>query len=336
MRWKINLTNVRESLFFCASNRYYARFFLVIILTVGLFNCSLLDTFCQKLLASNMRDKPFVPEEEGKKEEEKLARARDSRIEQKGDADDDELRADMRPGWCERCITIREINVEIWAWMNDTRRAGGTNGDQTRKRAVVKKRIARGGQGRRGDEIVTRSINESSEEIVRGREYRRSKLDRELKGWVMKAGRLDEWLESKCERVRRAFVPHNRSRIKLYLSSADHSGTATRLKVHRSFSVRVYEIVGASLKFKRWLWNFRAQHSRGMYPRSKPRLSDKTDSSRVDEFSPRDKILINMRQNGSTTTKRGNRGREFKDAGCAEWPREKERGDMQDMIVRYV
>lgn len=41
-----------------------------------------------------------------------------------------------------------------------------------------------------------------------------------------------------------------------------------------------------------------------IYPRSKPCLSDKTDFLRVDEFSPQDKILINMRQNGSTTTKR--------------------------------
>lgn len=51
-----------------------------------------------KSLASNTRDKPFVPEEEGKKKRKRSLRARDSGIEQKGDADDDELRADMRPG----------------------------------------------------------------------------------------------------------------------------------------------------------------------------------------------------------------------------------------------
>lgn len=33
-----------------------------------------------------------------------------------------------------------------------------------------------------GDEVVTGSINESSVEIVRWREYRRNKLDSELKG----------------------------------------------------------------------------------------------------------------------------------------------------------
>ena len=65
--------------------------------------------------------------------------------------------------------------------MNDMRRPGGTNGDQ-RGSAQWRRRGLYDGQGREGDEIVTGSINESSGEIVRGREYRRSKLDRELKG----------------------------------------------------------------------------------------------------------------------------------------------------------
>lgn len=51
--------------------------------------------------------------------------------------------------------------------MNDTRRPGGTNGDQ-RGSAQWRRRGLNDGQGRRGDEIVTRSINESSGEIVRG------------------------------------------------------------------------------------------------------------------------------------------------------------------------
>lgn len=63
--------------------------------------------------------------------------------------------------------------------MNDTRRPGGTNGDQ---RGSGEEEDCTAARGQRGDEIVTGSINESSDEIVRGREYQRSKLDRELKG----------------------------------------------------------------------------------------------------------------------------------------------------------
>lgn len=43
-----------------------------------------------------------------------------------------------------------------------------------------------------GDEVVTGSINESSVEIVRWQEYRRNKLDSELKEWVMKGSSLEE------------------------------------------------------------------------------------------------------------------------------------------------
>lgn len=133
----------------------------------------------------------------------------------------------------------------------------------TNEEAQWQRRGLRDGQGRRGDEIVTGSINESSGEIVRGREYRRSKLDRELKGWVMKGSRLDEWLESKCERVCRAFVPHNWSRIKFYLSFTDDLWmveTATRLKMHWNASAflsvyrdlrnrsRVFKIQALTLK----------------------------------------------------------------------------------------
>lgn len=148
--------------------------------------------------------------------------------------------------------------------MNDTRRPDRTNGDQ-RGSVQRRRRGLHGGQEWRGNEIVMGSINESSGKIVRGREYRRSKLDRELKGWVMKGGRLDEWLESKCERVCWAFVPHNWSRIKLYLSSTDHSRTLRSLLdwkcIKMQYFLVTYKIIRALLKFKHWLFNYRVQRS---------------------------------------------------------------------------
>lgn len=160
---------------------------------------------------------------------------------------------------------------------------GGTNGDR-RGSAQWRKRELHDGWGRKGDEIVTGSINESSGEIVRGREYRRSKLDRELKGWVMKGSRLDEWLESKCERVCWAFVPHNWSRIKLYLSFTDHTQhpwvvrplleDASKCIGLFLWIYEIYEIVRNCLKFKHWLLNSTFSTKD---PCSKPCLSDKTD-----------------------------------------------------------
>lgn len=143
-------------------------------------------------------------------------------------------------------------------------------------------------QARRGDEIVTGSINESSGEILRGREYRRSKLDRELKGWVMKGSRSDEWLESKCERVRWALVPHNWSWIKLYLSSPDHSWVI-RLKMHRSIGLSLYaycDLRNCSRLFENSVFKHRFLDSTFCEDIFAPnRLFDKTDSLRIDEFS---------------------------------------------------
>lgn len=135
-----------------------------------------------------------------KKKKSRTLRAHDNGREQKRDADDDELRADRRPGWCERCITIREINVEIWSWMNDTRRPGGTNRETNETRSSEEEDCAR-------EEIVTGSINESSGEIVRWREYRRNKLDSELKRWVMKESSLEVVIGKQiCECVCWVFV----------------------------------------------------------------------------------------------------------------------------------
>jgi len=196
---------------------------------------------------------------------------------------------------------------------------GGTNGDR-RGSAQWRKRELHDGWGRKGDEIVTGSINESSGEIVKGREYRCSKLDRELKGWVMKGSRLDEWLESKCERVCWAFVPHYWSRIKFYLSFTDHPWVVRPLLEDTSKCIglflwiyEIYKIVRNRKLFKIQALTLKFNVLHEGYPCFKPCLSDKTDSSRVDEFSPQDKILINMRQNGCTTTKRGIVGEGFKD-----------------------
>lgn len=81
-------------------------------------------------------------------------------------------------------------------------------GPTKRKLARCLKAELRGGPGRgkkkgERDEIVKGPINESSGKIVRWREYRRGKLNKELKGWVMKGNRrrkLVKRLGNDCER----------------------------------------------------------------------------------------------------------------------------------------
>lgn len=111
----------------------------------------------------------------------------------------------------------------------------------TRKRAVVK-RIARGGQGRRGDEIVTGSINESSDEIVRGREIPAQQIGQRVEG-----------MSDERRQVGRVIGKQMRTRAPSFCASQSIANKA--LFIFRRSSWDRYQIESASVFLRAHLRN---------------------------------------------------------------------------------